>query len=420
MIRCHFKVFLEEYKMFSKEELAIGAKRAVLEYIAIRGIPTATIYTKEEALRLDSGVNLVVRADSACQWGGFSGVFGSFGTRENLLKISGPRPGEAYTPSEFGLEQLIAIASLNEDFSSGDKHRDALVKYNIQRIQKKIEWYCSGLNLDIPDKPETLIQDTHSKSDALFQHPNNSDLVVISRNKRTVLYNRATDSFIYFIKPPEHENGFEIPSDEKSYLREAIKTYDTIVTFEKFADMGMTFEMEFGKNRNSESPIVYQFKPFRKIEYADFCLLPESGEDVINFDLPISITPADGIILRYDGGAIIDYLSPETAKDYSSIVTIIAPSGDQESEYPHIVCPGIMGLLYPVFNYTRDHGARESLMKVPFVFCNVSEFNGTTPLQSDETRISDYGLLQKIEDSLKDGQSLRLYSDGIRGRIDIL
>ncbi len=393
------------------QELSIGAKRAILEYVTKRGIPTAEIYSEEEAKRLDSRANLVVRADGSCQWNGFSGVFGSYSTQETLLKISGPRPGEAYTPNHLTLEQLMAIASLDENFNSGDEHRDGLVKYNIKRIQERIGWYCRGLGLDIPDKPKVLIQDAHSKSDALFQHPNNQKLVVISRNKRTALYNRVEESFTYFVRPYEHENGFEIPPDDREYLKAAIKTYDKIFTFEKFADMGMTFEMEFGKHIEDGIPVVYQFKPFRKIEKANYSLVSESGKRVVNFDLPIGVLSPEGkqlTIKKFYSG-----------NQYSNSVSLMIPSGDRDFEYPHVSMPGIQAILYPVFDYTRDHGARESLMKVPSVFCNVSEFNGTTSIQCDGIRVSNYTALQKLKDLMQNGQTVRLYSDGVRGRMII-
>jgi len=68
-------------------------------------------------------------------------------------------------------------------------------------------------------------------------------------------------------------------------------------------------------------------------------------------------------------------------------------------------------------------------MKMPLVLCNISEFDGAVPGRKSGTMVGDFEvpnvlaqgweLTEKLRDTLVDGKSLRLYSDGITGRVVI-
>lgn len=419
--------------MFTPEELKPGAKRAVLEYLAENGIPTARIYSPEEAVEIGPKADLIVRADGACQWDGFSGVFGSYMTRGNKQQIRSPKKLEAYhKPSELTLRQLIAIAGLEDSFESGSDEMDGIIRYNVGMIRGHVGWYCDRLGLPRPEKPRVLIQDAHSESKAMFQHPNNPNLVVIGINERTVLYDRAAEQFTYLATHHEWIDNFfdRMPSvgaggGEFGDLRKAIKIHDAAASLPKFVDMGMTFEMEFGWHRNEGTPVVYQFKPFRKAEQAGFRLPPESGKNIVNFDLPVGITASsEGIKLKfremYGEGS------------YSGSAVLVFPVATLESNFPpHVEMPDISALFIPIFDYRRDHGIREAVMKTPLALCSISELNEATLGHKDGIRVNENDfelpnirtqgleLAKKIREMLNDGQNLRIYSDGITGRVVI-
>lgn len=68
-------------------------------------------------------------------------------------------------------------------------------------------------------------------------------------------------------------------------------------------------------------------------------------------------------------------------------------------------------------------------MKTPLAICDISDFGEEKPGMKSGTRIGDFEvpnvrvqgwkLMEQLENTLVDGQSMRLYSDGITGRVII-
>ena len=418
--------------MFTAEELKNGAKRAVLEYISENGIPTARIYSQEEAMWLGPRADLIVRADNACQLDGFSGVFGSYRTRGDTPRILGT-DDRYHTPSEFNLKQLVAIAGLDDSFESGSENTNTTIRNEILMIRAKAKWYCDQLKLPPPERPDVFIQDAHSDSIAMFQHPNNPNLVVMGINKRTVLYERTEDQFTYMAPHYEWEAqsfaGMQCPGlwgDDFVRLRKTIEFYDKTSALPKLSDMGSTFEMEFGWHRDDCSPVVYQVRLFRKVEQSGFRLPPESGKNIINFDLPVGITTSsDGIRLNFR-----HMMTSYDDGDFSGSASLVFPFCSEDGvNPPHVRMPGVYAFFFPVFDYRRDHGVREAIMKTPLALCDVSEFDGMAPGRKSGIKTKDHEVIniraqglklaKKLDAKLEDGHSLRLYSDGITGRVVI-
>lgn len=414
--------------MFTPEELKPGAKRVVIEYIASQGIPTARVLTEKEALELERfelsryrRADLIVRADDASQWDGFSGVFGSYKLIGDTLRIRGLSPGESHTPDIFSLEELIALASLNNTSNAKNDRNRKLLQHNINAVREKINWYTSSLKKEPPERLEVLIQEAHSGSNSLFQHPSNEDLVVISMNNRAVLYDRQQDSFRYLLSQFDLEYGFQISKGTEDFFRQAVKTYDAVAALPKFSG-DYTFEMEFGKDKKDGHLLVYQVRLFRKKETADFTLTHESGENIINFELSLGITTKNGVDLAYQSKALYhQYWFPDTPlPDVSNSIVLVGPSSDDDSVYPHVACPGIRAIMYPVFQYTHNHGARESLMKVPLLQLGISNSKEVSSVTEGNITMIDYTLASKIQHTFNDGQVLKVFSDGRKSRIQII
>jgi len=413
--------------MFTADELKVGAKRAVLQYLSDNGIPIAKIYSIDEAADLGPSADLIVRADGACQWDGFSGIFGSYKTKGNKLQLRGNYYDEFYTPSHFSLRELVALAGLDMEFDSGNEVKNEIFHKNISIKRGRISWYCEHLGISEPEKPSVLIQDAHSDSITMFQHPNNPNIVAIGMNNRTLLFYRHEDQFTYMAPHFEWNKGFFdgmpcIDGDGGDFgnLRMKIRIYDKILSLPKIAETKSIIEMESGWNRTDGSPVVYQVRMGRKTETANFRMPPESGKNIVNFDLPIGVTSSEGVRLKYT----------ETigSSDYSGLASMVFPFSSLSSNYPpHADMPGITALLFPIFDYRRDHGVREAVMKTPLAFCQISELDGIATefkrgdkfmgLEYPNIRAQGLKMAEKLDGMLNEGQFLRFFADGLIGRL---
>jgi len=389
--------------MFTKEELGRGAKRAVLEYIAEASIKISRIYSTEEAIALEKAGTLndvIVRSDSPEQWDGFSGVYES---RPNIPTIGLMIEKLITKPDQrLPLNELLALATL-EYSESIIPSRESIIREKILTTSDDVHWYCAGRCLPIPGNPTALIQDMHEASSRLFQHPNNKDLVVLGGLAGTRFFNREKSAFWDL----DRDKPDEIDGDLGTMLEKAIEIYDRATSLLKFSEE-YSYEMEFGRNKKDEV-LVYQIRRFRKKEEAAYTLEQKSGECIVNFKLPIGITPAEGMQLTYHNSPFIkklfnhDYEMPDLRQG----ITYVSSSGDRYSSYPHVICKDVSSLIYPSFHYSHSHGARESLMKIPLILCGILGENLEYPKNHHSLEI------------FKEGSTVIAYSDGIRGRIEI-
>ena len=394
--------------MFTQEELSRGAKCAVLKYLASNSIPIARIFSLEEARRLEASGGLektvlYVRSDSPEQWDGFSGVYRSQPTRLVSLDDS-VFPLYLRIWREFlSLDQAIALATMGEEVRDNDPNVREVLAEKIRGTKKDLEWYCKGLALALPARPVALIQEMHYTSDHLFQHPNDEDTVVIGRYP--VMYSRKEDSFRYFSTAIGAISD-EVDAKKAALLRRAIDLYDMATSLPKFSKE-WTYEMEFGRHKETGDVLVYQIRRFRKKEHADFMLEPKAGEGIINFGLAIGLTPKEGEELRYRASVISNkYFGKDVSEDdWRRCMIDISSNVGMDSVYPHICLPGIRSVFYSYLHYSHSHGARESLMKVPVVLCGIIE---------PSLREKD-----GFEKVLSDGCMVRVYSDGRRGRMEL-
>ncbi len=187
--------------MFTQEELRRGAKRAVLEYLAENEIPIATIVPASAARQYVElyKQELIVRADTASQWNGFSGIYGSYLFPENSFST---KVGMVFFREDLDISKWVALATPDEQLELPEElELQKAFHERITDIKETIVWYCNGLGIPIPDDPlEALIQVAHSTSDTLFQHPSDPNLVILNWEEQTLVYDRKKTHFHIFCR----------------------------------------------------------------------------------------------------------------------------------------------------------------------------------------------------------------------------
>jgi len=202
-------------------------------------------------------------------------------------------------------------------------------------------------------------------------------------------------------------DDFQPIPEEERYLREAIGLYDKSVSLPKFPH-DSTFEIEFGRHKETGEVLVYQLKPFRKKQEQEPWIEPRQG--AWYFELALGMTPKEGIVVEYHHPWEEGITSPSNAD-------IFYPGGDDNNTYPHVVIPNLEAVIYPVFPYKHSHGTREALMKVPVApLLNP----GTYDSLSANVMVEDQSRLQEMIDQVPTGTQLRVYADGHRGLVEII
>ncbi len=159
--------------------------------------------------------------------------------------------------------------------------------------------YSANHSIPIDGRISAIIQE-QSKSKyngVMLRHPNNPDLILIDcrnagEDRLEIMRNSRTASFhfVYDAKTRTFEGR-----GPKTFLEPLVEIFKQIETLAGEIKENYSLMVEFG----AEPLAIYQVKPFRRQETADFSLpdltrLPE--EEYIHSEMVFGITPSKGIV----------------------------------------------------------------------------------------------------------------------------
>jgi len=250
------------------EIVKYGGKGAILNHIRDNApeIPIPRYFVKEEGKSLwsvrkelrDLQYPLIVRSSSPYEYADFEGIFESIPDVRN--------------------KHLL-------------KRAMRLVKESAK--SEKARTYAQQHGFEIGDRINLIIQEQSPSvySGAMMRHPNDPDLIFMNYFENTDGY-RTHKTYLFNTKTQDKEHTHLFPSFRISN-RNACFLADQYARIEELTDIaeGHSLYVEFGL----EPFFLYQVRPFKKIETADFTI-PEADDSMLESDLVFGITPPEGIV----------------------------------------------------------------------------------------------------------------------------
>jgi len=259
--------------MLPKQDIEkYGGKGAILNYIRekLPNMPVPFYVIKEQGSSLDSVLNdfksmkkpVLVRSSSPYEYGDFEGIF------ESVKDVY----------NESSLEQ--AIKKVEESAKSD-----------------RVKIYAKQNGFKIEEKIHTIIQEQSDSRycGAIMRHPNNPDLIFITYFSGRKKYKQDYDSFLFDEKTQSMEyNRVFCSSDyfQESDAKFLVEKYKEIEGLKEITSDHSLF-VEFGHSPFS----VYQARPFKKVETADFEIPDFKFKEDIWSDFVFGITPPEGMVL---------------------------------------------------------------------------------------------------------------------------
>ena len=185
--------------------------------------------------------------------------------------------------------------------SERDVHNENSLRWAIERVEKsanseRAEEYAKQHNLEISDKIHTIIQEQSDSQycGAMMRHPNNPDLVFINYFEGRGKFQQKYHHFIFDERTQSSGDIIRcmctgIPEENAKFLIDKYKEIESLTAIAE----GYSLFVEFGFNPFA----LYQVRPFKKIETADFELPKFDHNSALWTDVCFGITQQDGIIL---------------------------------------------------------------------------------------------------------------------------
>lgn len=247
-----------------------GGKAAILNHIRNNTqLPIPPYIVKEAGASLDSVLSgfesmkkpVIVRSSSPYEYGDFEGIF------ESVRDVQ----------DRFSLER--AIERVEGSATS-------------ERAKK----YAKQNGFDTGEDMHVIIQEQSNSSycGAMMRHPNNPDLIFITYFSGRGSYQQDYFHFLFDERAQEKGESRVTYAPEMSHdtTRFLVEQYKIIESLKDITSDHSLF-VEFG----FEPFCVYQARPFKKIETADFTLPDFNYDEVIWSDFALGITPPEGITL---------------------------------------------------------------------------------------------------------------------------
>lgn len=247
-----------------------GGKAAILNHIRDNTqLPIPRYLVKEAGASLSSVLSsfesmkkpVIVRSSSSYEYANFEGIF------ESVKDVT----------DQHSLEQ--AIERVEESAMS-----------------ERAQTYAKQNGYSIDEKIHVIVQEQSPSPTygAMMRHPNNPNLIFISVAGGAGIGIQLYHSFLWDerTKSRAENNIFKTSLFETKDAEFLVEQYKQIEVLKEIAEDYALF-VEFGM----DPFFVYQVRPFKKIQVADFKLPDEDGEMVLKSDLVFGVTPPDGVVL---------------------------------------------------------------------------------------------------------------------------
>jgi len=245
-----------------------GGKATILNHIRDNtNLPLPNYIVKEAGQSLDSILStvtqmrkpLIIRSSSPYEYANFEGIF------ESVRDVNSTKELER------------AIEKVEESATS----------------EKAVE-YAKQNGFTIDERISIIIQEQSPSlySGTIMRHPNNPDLVFINCFGRGERYMQCYSSFVVNEKEHKTETKLNELEINKRNVKSLVNQYKKIESLRDIAE-GHSLSVEFGL----EPFGVYQARPFKEIETADFELPKFDFNEVIYASLVFGITSQEGIVL---------------------------------------------------------------------------------------------------------------------------
>ena len=212
--------------------------------------------------------------------------------RKELRELKQPLIVRSSSPHEYGDFEGIfeSVPDVNDKYSL----RRAIEIVERSAFSERARTYAQQNGFNISERIHTIIQEQHEAEyqGVMMRHPNNPDLIFINCYNGSV-DNRNHSTFVLNTKTRKDQKVMRYVHDDLS-LEDACflaDVYEKIESLKGIAE-GYSFFVEFGLHPFA----LYQARPFKKIETADF-EVPEADETMIQTDLTFGITPKEGLVL---------------------------------------------------------------------------------------------------------------------------
>jgi len=257
----------------SKLDVAkLGGKGAMLLYLQDKGIPNIPEFTikkvGEETPNVSFEGSYIVRSSSP--------------NEDGILDLQ-----EGKKPASF------AGLFHSEDCRDKDNLESAIRNVENSTTKQAVKKYAENHNVDLTKDMAVIIQ-KHSGSKyrgSITRHPNNEDEIILQISEGRGIGRFSHD--VYYSEEIERLFG---DIDSRNLLKNKSEEIEEIVNqykeIEKCLDKNYSYQVEFGL----EPTAIYQARPFKKKEVADF-ELPKIKGKVHEKTSAIGITPESGISL---------------------------------------------------------------------------------------------------------------------------
>ena len=249
--------------------LKYGGKAAILLYLArkLPDLPIPPFEVKEAGQDIDTFISrfrsmrkpVIVRSSSPYEYGDFEGIF------ESVRDVH----------DQASLEQAIKTV---EGSATSERARE----------------YARQNGFAIDSMMHVVIQEQSSSeySGAMMRHPNNPDLLFINCYLGRGRFEQKYYNFVFNTRTREKaDNGVvinKLPLEDASFLADQ---YQRVESLTELTD-GEVLYVEFGLHPFA----LYQARPFKKIETADFEIHDSDKKSSLWTDLAFGITPPEGIV----------------------------------------------------------------------------------------------------------------------------
>ena len=199
------------------------------------------------------------------------------------------------SPYEYGDFEGI-FDSIRDVYDESDLIR-AITSVEASAKSERARLYAQQNGFNIDDKIHAIVQEQSPSiyAGAMMRHPNNPNLIFITWFSGRGKYQQEYSGFLYdetSTSNPVPNRGFFWAGIEEQDALFLVNQYKKLEALTDIAE-GFSLFVEFGYPPFA----LYQARPFKKIETADFELPNSSSEDVFQSDFVFGITKPDGIVL---------------------------------------------------------------------------------------------------------------------------
>ncbi len=183
--------------------------------------------------------------------------------------------------------------SVQEVYHEGNL-RAAIQHVEQSAMSERARRYATIHGFTIDERIHTIIQEQSPSplQGAMMRHPNNPDLIYITCFRGKGRYQQDYRGLVYNDRTGRKEKA-AIAIDEKLELRDVKLLVENYKEIESLTEIGEeVLYVEFGL----EPLAIYQARPFRKIQTAEFSLPNINSKNSLHTDLAFGITPPDGIV----------------------------------------------------------------------------------------------------------------------------